>query len=86
MATIRSVLREHLPEGFEEGMQYGMIGYCGPLPRALGGDRQAPRHGQELRQVRRLEDVPLDVVREAIARTSVDSFIALYERSRAGRA
>jgi hypothetical protein len=30
----------------------------------------------------KLDDVPLDVVGAAIARTSVDDFIAAYERSR----
>ena len=30
---MRSVILEHLPDGFEEGMQYGMIGYYVPLER-----------------------------------------------------
>jgi len=30
---LRSVILEHLPEGFSEGMQYGMIGYYIPLER-----------------------------------------------------
>ena len=38
--------------------------------------------GKSCVRFRRLEDVPLDVVGEAIARTSVDDFIAQYERSR----
>ena len=38
--------------------------------------------GKSCVRFRRLEDVPLDVVGEAIARTSVDDFIAAYERSR----
>ena len=33
IAAVRSVILEHLPEGFEEGMQYGMIGYHVPLDR-----------------------------------------------------
>jgi hypothetical protein len=126
IATIRSVILEHLPEGFEEGMQYGMIGYGVPLARypktyngqalsvaalasqkrhmalylmcVYGDDGEAARFrerwastgkrldmGKSCVRFRRLEDVPLDVVGEAIARTSVDSFVALYERSRAGR-
>ncbi len=31
--SVRRVILEHLPEGFEEGMQYGMIGYYVPLSR-----------------------------------------------------
>ena len=33
IATIRNVIRKNLPRGFEEGMQYGMIGYYVPLSR-----------------------------------------------------
>ena len=31
--AVRAVILEHLPAGFEEGMQYGMIGYHVPLER-----------------------------------------------------
>ena len=30
MDKIRTVIKENLPEGFEEGMSYGMIGYYVP--------------------------------------------------------
>jgi hypothetical protein len=30
---VRAVILQHLPEGFTEGMQYGMIGYYLPLER-----------------------------------------------------
>ena len=33
IAAVRAVILEHLPQGFEEGMQYGMIGYYVPLER-----------------------------------------------------
>lgn len=33
VAAIRDVIRQNLPEGYEEGMQYGMIGYYVPLSR-----------------------------------------------------
>jgi hypothetical protein len=38
--------------------------------------------GKSCVRFKRLADVPLEVVGEAIARTSVDDFIAQYERSR----
>lgn len=38
--------------------------------------------GKSCVRFRTLEDVPLDVVGEATAKTSVDDFIAVYERSR----
>ncbi|MGI8999867.1 MAG: hypothetical protein ACR2GO_09200 [Candidatus Limnocylindria bacterium] len=31
--SVRRVVRENLPAGFEEGMQYGMIGWYVPLER-----------------------------------------------------
>lgn len=33
LATVRGVILRNLPEGYEEGMQYGMIGYYVPLSR-----------------------------------------------------
>ena len=42
--------------------------------------------GKSCLRFRKLDDLALDVLGEAIARTSVDDFIAAYERSRAARA
>jgi hypothetical protein len=123
LAVVRAVILEHLPAGFEEGMQYGMIGYYVPLarypvtyngePLGVAGLASQKRHmslylmgiyaeddaswfrkrwettgkkldmGKGCVRFRRLEELPLDVVGEAVARTSVDDFIAAYERSRA---
>jgi uncharacterized protein YdhG (YjbR/CyaY superfamily) len=33
IAAVRDVIRRNLPEGFEEGMQFGMIAYYVPLER-----------------------------------------------------
>ena len=30
MITLRKTIKENLPDGFEEGMNYGMIGYYVP--------------------------------------------------------
>jgi hypothetical protein len=38
--------------------------------------------GKSCVRFRRLDDVPLDVVGDAVAATSVDKLIDLYERSR----
>ena len=121
--AVRNVIVEHLPEGFTEGMQYGMIGYYIPLERYPDTYNQQPLSiaalanqkrymslylmgiyaneddswwfreqwtlsgkrldmGKSCVRFRKLDDVPLDVVGEAIARTSADDFIADYERSR----
>ena len=52
---------------------------------ALGGDRQDARQGKSSLRFRKLDDLALDVLGEAIARTSVEDFIAAYERSRGTR-
>ncbi|MGH3043200.1 MAG: DUF1801 domain-containing protein [Gaiellaceae bacterium] len=121
--AVRAVILEHLPTGFEEGMQYGMIGYYVPLerypvtyngqPLGVAALASQKRHlslylmgiygddgesswfrerwaetgkkldmGKSCVRFRRLDDLALGVVGEAIARTSVDDFIAAYERSR----
>jgi hypothetical protein len=121
--AVRAVILDNLPAGFEEGMQYGMIGYYVPLERypvtyngqplgvaalasqqrhlslylmgIYGDDGESTwfrerwsRTGKKLDmgkscvRFKRLDDLALDVVGEAIARTSVDDFIAVYERSR----
>lgn len=89
VSVVRDLVNRSLPAGFEEGMQYGMIGWYVPLSRypdtyngqplgivalaaqksylslyldgglrqraqrrvraRLGGDRQAPEHGEVLR-------------------------------------
>jgi hypothetical protein len=33
LAAVRKVIKKNLPRGYEEGMQYGMIGYYVPLTR-----------------------------------------------------
>jgi len=40
--------------------------------------------GKSCVRFKRVDDVPLDVVGEAVARTSVDDFIASYEANRSG--
>ena len=121
--AVRSVVLENLPAGFEEGMQYGMIGYYVPLerypvtyngqPLGIAALASQKRHlslylmgiygddgesswfrgrwaetgkkldmGKSCVRFRRLDDLALDVVGEAIARTSVEDFIGVYEHSR----
>jgi hypothetical protein len=123
LEAVRGVILDHLPPGFVEGMQYGMIGYFVPLdrypdtyngqPLGIAALANQKRYlslylmgiyadddeaswfrarwnesgkrldmGKSCVRFRTLDDVPLGVVGEAIARTSVDDFIAHYERAR----
>jgi len=122
--AVRAVILDNLPVGFEEGMQYGMIGYYVPLerypvtyngqPLGVAGLASQKRHlslylmgiygddgestwfrerwaetgkrldlGKSCVRFKRLDDLPLDLVGEAVARTTVEGFIAQYERNRA---
>ena len=124
ISAVRKVIRDHLPQGYEEGLLYGMVSYYVPLSRypktyngqplavaSLGsqkghmalylmnvyGDRELERWftaafrkagkkldmGKSCVRFRALDDLPLEVIGQAIARTSVVDFIASYERSRA---
>ena len=120
---VRRVILAKLPDGFVEGMQYGMVGYYVPLerypdtyngqPLGIASLANQKRYvslylmgiyandfdarwfkeawqatgkrldmGKSCVRFKRLDDVPLDVVGAAIARTTVDDFIAAYESAR----
>jgi hypothetical protein len=123
ISKVREVIRANLPPGFEEGIQYGMIGYYVPLARfpdtyngqPLGlagiasqknymslylntvyGNRETERWfreryaasgkkldmGKSCVRFRRIEDLPLEVIGETIARTTVEDYIKGYEAAR----
>ena len=123
LSSVRDVIRENLGKGFEEGLQYGMIGYYvphavyppgyhtdpkQPLPFAslasqkghmavyLMGVYGQPEQeawfrqawartgkkldmGQSCVRFKKLDDVALDVLGEAIRRVSAPAYIAHYE-------
>ena len=112
-----------MPEGYTEGMAYGMIGWYVPLqtfgdtyngqPPGLASLASQKNHialylnnvygnpeldawfrdrwaqsgkkldmGKSCVRFRRLDDIPLDVIGEAIARSDLASFLAQYEGTR----
>ncbi|GIW80790.1 MAG: hypothetical protein KatS3mg105_2597 [Gemmatales bacterium] len=121
--AIRNVIRKHLPKGYEEGMQYGMIGYyvphgiypdgyhCDPKqPLPFAGLAAQKNHfaiylmflyanpeqlawfqkewaktgkkldmGKSCVRVKNLDDVPLNVIGQAIRRVPVKKYIEHYE-------
>jgi hypothetical protein len=120
IAQLRSVIREHLPQGFQETMQYGMIAFVVPTSRypdtyngqplaviALASQKNymslylsGVYGSRELREwfeaafvetgkkldmgkscvrFKRLDDLPLEVIGEAVSRVSVDGFVAMSE-------
>jgi hypothetical protein len=123
ISAIRKVILDNLPEGYEEGMMYGMIGYFVPhrlYPPGYHCDPQLPlgyaslasqknymslylfcaycdqtdgawfreawtKSGKKLDmgkscvRFKKLDDVPLAVVGQAIKRMSVKKFIEVYE-------
>lgn len=128
IAALRKVIRENLNKGFEEGMQYGMIGYAVPhrlYPAGYHANPSQPLpfvcvasqknycslylmnvYGDETLQerfqtawrkggkklemgrgcvrFRKLEDLELDAIADAIRGTTVERYIAKYEASLAG--
>ena len=123
IAEVRRVVRDNLPPGFQEGMQFGMIGWYVPLerfgdtyngqPLGLAALASQKNHmslylntvygdpateewfrerfaasgkrldmGKSCVRFRRLEDLPLDVIGETIARTGADEYLARYEAVR----
>lgn len=128
LQQVREVILKNLDADYEEGMQYGMIGYyvphrvypagyhCDPrqpLPFAAlgsqknhmslhlmciyGDSEQAQRFqaawrrtgkkldmGRACIRFKRIEDVPLEVIGEAIRRVPVKAYIALMETALQG--
>ena len=123
ISAVRQVVLDSLPEGYEEMMQFGMIGYVIPLVRypvtyngqalqyaALASQKNhmslylmniycdeaverwfVERYsasgkrldmGKACVRFKSLQDLPMDLVGEAIALTPVDRFIERYEMSR----
>jgi hypothetical protein len=121
--AVRKVILQNLPDGFEETMQYGMIGYvvphklypagyhCDPTqPLTYAGLASQKNHmslylmciyghnetnnwflkaykatgkkldmGKSCIRFKKLDDLPLDVIGQAIARVPVDKYIQAYE-------
>ena len=128
-SAVREVVRANLPEGYEEQLQYGMIGYVVPhklYPPGYHCDAKQPLTyaclgsqknylaiylmsvygdpateawfkkawlatgkkldmGKSCVRFKKLEDVPLDVIGQVIARTPVSQYIAAVERTMAAR-
>lgn len=121
--AVRRTILANLPDGYEEQMSFGMIGYVVPLsrypdtynkePLALAALASQKRHmavylnnvygdpatlewftaayaasgkrldmGKSCVRFKRLADLPLDVIGETIARTSLEEFLAFYEAAR----
>lgn len=122
--AVRATILEHLPEGFEEQVSFGMLAYVVPLERypktynkqplmlaALASQKQymsvylmgiyadpedegwfADAYkatgkrldmGKSCVRFKRLDDLAVELVGEAVARISVDEYIEKYEASRA---
>ena len=127
LTAVGKVILENLPVGYEETMQYGMIGYVIPLERYpatyngkaliytglasqknymslhlmnIYSDPETERWfvkrydasgkklnmGKSCLRFKKLDDLPMDLIGEAIAATSVAAFIERYEASRPTRA
>lgn len=123
IARVREVILDNLPQGYEEGMHYGMIDYHIPLERYPNTRNRQPltiaalasqknymslylmgvysdpdterwfkerfeasgkklSMGKSCVRFKKLEDLPLEVIGEAIARIPPEEFVERYEASR----
>ena len=120
VAAVREMVLRHLPAGYQETMNWGMITYEVPLSRHAGtGSGQPlcyaslaaqknyyalylmsagnPKHAKRLQEgfakagkkldmgkscvrFKELEDLPLDVIAEVVARVPVKNYIARVEQ------
>jgi len=124
--AVRDAIRAGIPDGYEEGIEFGMLSWHVPLSRypdtyngaplayvslasqknyvslylmGIYGDAgnrawfeaAAAKLGAKLDigkscvRFRRLDDLPLELVTEAVGRIDPEQYIALYEASRAKR-
>jgi uncharacterized protein YdhG (YjbR/CyaY superfamily) len=125
LSAVREVILANLPEGYEETMQYGMIGYVVPHSLFPAGYHCDPRQalsyaalasqknymslylmsvyghtptaewfrtafaaagkkldmGKSCVRFKKLDDLPLDVVGQAIARVPAKAYIERYEET-----
>jgi hypothetical protein len=123
ISSVRQAVLDNLPEGYQEAMQHGMIGYVIPLetyPKTYNGqaleyaalvsqknymslylmnvyaDKETEEWfteeyrasgkkldmGKACLRFKKLDDLPLDLIGQVIARTTVSEFIERYEASR----
>jgi uncharacterized protein YdhG (YjbR/CyaY superfamily) len=127
VAAVRDVVNANLPDGYEEAMSFGMIGWGIPLsvypdtynkqPLGVVALASQKSHmalylmgvytvpgledwlrrqyddrglkldmGKSCLRFRRLDQLPLDVIGEVVARVTPKDYIAAYESARAGTA
>jgi len=120
---VRDIVLKHLPEGYEEVMQYNMISYVVPLsiypvtynkqPLALLSIGSQKNHmalymnniysdkevgewfvnsykatgkrldmGKSCVRFKKIEDLPLELIGEAVSKTSMDKMITIYEKGK----
>jgi hypothetical protein len=128
LQAVREVFLANLPAGYEEGMQYGMIGYYVPHSVYPAGYHCAPQQpvpyaglasqknhmslylmcvygdaaqrawfekawkasgkkldmGKACVRFKKVDDLPLEVIGEAVRRVPVKKFLAFYEETLAG--
>ena len=123
IAALRQLILQHLPDGYQETILFGMINYVIPLetypvtynrqplsyvalasqknyislyPMGIYSDDTSRRWfldqyaasgkkldlGKACLRFKTLDDLPLDLIAQAVARTSVADFIKLYEAAR----
>ena len=93
--AVRATVNQHLPRGYEETVDWGMLAWVVPLATlpdtynghplmlaALGAHKKLNMGGCCV-HFKKLDDLPLDVVGNAVGRVTVDQYVERYQSSRA---
>ncbi len=95
--TVRKTVKKSLPKGYEEAFNFGMISWQVPLylcnvcaipslkKQVAAGFKAAGKKldmGKSCIRFKKVEDLPLDVIGQAIAATPMKSFVEHAKKSR----
>ena len=83
VSRVRHTINAHLPDGYVEQMDWGMISWVVPLEDYPDTYNGKPLAYAALASQKNHVSVPLDVLGGAIERIPVGEFIARYEAARA---
>ena len=81
LKNLRNIIKKSLPKGFEEGIQYGMIGYYVPHSIYPDGYHCTPSEPLPFIRFKNVDEIPLDLIAELCTKMTVDEWITVYEKA-----
>ena len=75
---MREIILKNLPKGYQEVLQYGMLGQYKATGKKLD-------MGKSCIRFKKLDDLALDVIGQAVAKWPMKKFIAICETAWSGK-